>query len=207
MHQKCAAWQSSVLVQLEQSPQMHCLKSKPSERPASLRERKLRAGHGEQNIQENSRLANYRRVYNPTQQPRIPSLQNLIDGKVDLPTAIPQNLPCETQRSTEVSSHQFRFSDSGVYENLHSNLPPSAMSFTQEPLPDTLSQQTLGRYGSNAPFRHRSIIQKWVDDIFGRTGSHKLIEFNTTVELAEKRDTKWILTLRKERSDTQQDQW
>lgn len=81
------------------------------------------------------------------------------------------------------------------------------MSFTQEPLAKTISQQTLQRYGSCAPFRHHSVIEEWVKEIFMRNGSHDSVSFNTTVELAEKRGRKWTLTLRKELSESQQDEW
>ena len=81
------------------------------------------------------------------------------------------------------------------------------MCFTQEPLPEILSKQTLARYGPGAPFRHRSVVRDWVEKIFTRGGHDKLVEFNTTVEKAEKQDDKWILTLRKESPGQKTDYW
>lgn len=154
-----------------------------------------------------STYAEASRVYDPSQTPGIPSLQDLLDSEADLPVPVPESLPCKRQRSERTSSHKLRFSDSGVYENLHSNLPPTTMSFTQEPLPESISEQTLERYGANAPFRHRSIIREWVKQIFVRNESHVSIDFHTTVELVEKRGQNWTLTLRKELPSSQQDQW
>ena len=81
------------------------------------------------------------------------------------------------------------------------------MSFTQEPLPETLSQRTLSRYGQGAPFRHREVIRRWVEDIFVRNGSHKQIVYNTTVEQARKDNQNWVLTLRKGDETSKQDDW
>lgn len=81
------------------------------------------------------------------------------------------------------------------------------MSFTQEGIPAVLSQQTLERYGPDAPFRHWPIVRQWVEDIFTRGGHDKLVEFNTTVEKVEKHDQKWVLTLRKETPQDTTDEW
>ena len=94
-----------------------------------------------------------------------------------------------------------------MHETLHSNLPPSTMCFTREEIPAVLSEQTLERYGPDAPFRHWPVIRRWVEDIFTRGGHDKLVEFNTTVERAEKRGYEWILTLRKQDPGDTTDQW
>lgn len=147
------------------------------------------------------------RVYTAGLEHRIPSLQDLIGHKADLPVSIPESLPSETPKSEAVNSHQARYSDTGVHDTLHSNLPPPTMSFTQEPLPETLSMQTLERYGPNAPFRHRSLIRDWVERIFVHRGNDKLIEYNTTVEKATKRGGTWVLTLRKAAPDDSKNHW
>lgn len=109
--------------------------------------------------------------------------------------------------SLKTSSRALRFADTGVYDNLHSNLPPSTMCFTEEPLPGILSEQTLSRYGEGAPFRHWSVIRQWVEDIFMKGGHRGLVEFNTTVEKAEKHGSTWVLTLRQETEGAEQDRW
>ena len=85
-------------------------------------------------------------------------------------------------------------------ENLHSNITPEIMSYTQEPFSEKLSERTLAEYGSPAPFRHHTLIRDWVEGIFLRGGHDKLLELNTTVERAVKEKDEWVLTLRKEAS-------
>ncbi|EXJ58259.1 hypothetical protein A1O7_05684 [Cladophialophora yegresii CBS 114405] len=136
-------------------------------------------------------------VYAADDAPKIPCLRALLDNRADQPVAIPSSFPCETEITEAVNSAESRYSGTAVHEYLHSNLPPQTMCFTQEPIPEILSERTLAQYGSNAPFRHREVIRDWVEDIFIRGGGLDLVEFHTTVERAEKRGDKWVLTLRK----------
>ncbi|KAI5917192.1 hypothetical protein F4810DRAFT_716694 [Camillea tinctor] len=138
-------------------------------------------------------------VYTPHLPAKIPSLKDLINGNADVAVPIPENLPTETPKTEAVNSHQVRFSDTALHENLHSNIHPSIMSYTQEPFQDTLSEYTLTNYGPGAPFRHHEQIRDWVESIFTHGGHEKLLELGTTVELAEKKGNEWVLTLRKER--------
>lgn len=71
------------------------------------------------------------------------------------------------------------------------------MAFTQEPIPEVVPDNVLPQYGPIPVFRHREIIRKWVENIFTAGGHEDLLEFNTSVELAEKVGDEWILTLRK----------
>ncbi|KAK3693298.1 hypothetical protein B0T22DRAFT_525709 [Podospora appendiculata] len=137
-------------------------------------------------------------VYTPHLPPKVPSLRAVVQGTADLPIPIPSHFPAETLKSEAVNSHQVRFSDTAQHENLHSNIIPSVMSYTQEPFPTTLSPQTLAKYGPDAPYHHREVIREWVEGIFVRGGHDKLLSLSTTVERAEKKDGEWVLTLRKE---------
>lgn len=142
----------------------------------------------------------------------IPSLQDLIDQRADLGVTIPKNVnkhtPIETEETEEINSRQLRFMDTGAHEHLHSNLPPEIMCFSQEPIPEVLSERTRAQYGPDSPFRPREVIKTWVNDDFRRNGNDKLIEFGTSVELAEyierdqnkNKDGEWVLTLRKSSS-------
>lgn len=144
------------------------------------------------------------------QQLGIPSLEDLINLRADLSVPIPQNLTeknvsIETPETHEINSRQLRFTDTGAHEHLHSNLPPEIMSFSQEPIPTVLSERTRKQHGPDSPFRPREVIRTWVEDIFRRNGNEKLIEFGTSVELAEyiepnqnnNEEGEWVLTLRK----------
>lgn len=122
--------------------------------------------------------------------------------KADRRVEIPRKLPAFTQRTPEVNNPQKRYSDSQVYPELHSNIDSRIMSFTQEPFPDNppdLSNPT--------PFRKASVIRGWVDGLFDRKGYRDHVEFNTTVELAEKVGEDWVLTLRKATPEGEKNYW
>ena len=112
--------------------------------------------------------------------------------KADVPIPIPAFLPAFTPRDSKTNNPQNRYSDSQVYQELSSNIDSRIMSYTKEPFPDNpadLSNPTT--------FRNSKVIRQWVDDLFDRNGYRDRVEFNTTVELAEKVGEEWVLTLRK----------
>ena len=110
---------------------------------------------------------------------------------------IPEYLPAVTPIDEKINSHQQRYSDSPLHENLHSNIAPEIMSFTEEPLPNRLSPQTLKEYGPGAPYRHHTVVRQWIEDIFIRGGHDRLLELRTSVELVVKVKDEWEVTLRK----------
>lgn len=102
--------------------------------------------------------------------------------------------------------------DSPVYPALETNVDAGVMSFSQEPIPAIRSQWSIDRHGSDTPFRHHSVIRKYIEDLFTQKGYQNLVQYHTTVERAVKEPSshKWILTLRRaEISDqqTQSDYW
>ncbi|PYI19607.1 putative dimethylaniline monooxygenase [Aspergillus violaceofuscus CBS 115571] len=146
-------------------------------------------------------------VHTPRKDSRIPSLRNLVEHRADKGIQIPQSLPCETERAEAMSSYLHRFSDTGAHVNLHSNLPPSVMCFSQEPIPKILSERTLSQYGPDSPFRHREVMRDWVEDVFKRGNHEHLVEFETSVELAQHTGQEWVLTLRKSAAGCETDYW
>ncbi|KAF4964755.1 hypothetical protein FSARC_7354 [Fusarium sarcochroum] len=136
-------------------------------------------------------------IHTPHLPPGIPSLDKVVKGDADNAISVPEHLPAVTPISEAVNSHQFRFSDTAIHENLHSNITPEIMSYTQEPFPNKLSKQSLEEYGPGAPFRHHSTIREWVEGIFARGGHSKLLELETTVERVVKENREWVVTLRK----------
>ena len=138
------------------------------------------------------------RLYTPHLPPGIPSLSDVIAGTADPPVPIPEQLPAVTPISKLINGHQERFSDTAIHEQLHSNIIPEVMSFSEEPFPNKLSDRTLSEYGPDSPYRHHSVIREWIESIFTRGSNDKLLELNTTVERAEKSNSEWTLTLRKE---------
>ncbi|OAA66669.1 thiol-specific monooxygenase [Niveomyces insectorum RCEF 264] len=137
-------------------------------------------------------------VYTPHLPPAVPSLPKLLANEADEPVELPLRFPAETPKSEAVNGHQSRYADTALHTHLHSNIVPSIMSYSQEPFPDTLTDRLRDQYGHQGPFRHHSVIRKWVEDIFVRGGHEKLLVLNTTVERAEKRGGEWVLTLRQE---------
>jgi cation diffusion facilitator CzcD-associated flavoprotein CzcO len=80
------------------------------------------------------------------------------------------------------------------------------MSFSQEAIPAVRSQWSVERHGQDTPFRHHSVIRKYVEDLFTVKGYQGLVQFDTTVERAVKDlNGKWVLTLRRTEVDVDGD--
>lgn len=100
-----------------------------------------------------------------------------------------------------------------MYPTLEANVDASIMSFSQEPIPDIRSANSVRLHGPDTPFRHHSAISKYIEDLVNRNGYQNLVEFNTTVERVERNTStsdqkkKWTLTLRKHVSDIEDDFW
>ncbi|KAM0554039.1 hypothetical protein ACHAPJ_007114 [Fusarium lateritium] len=139
--------------------------------------------------------------------PAIPSLSDLVKNRADGPIKVPSSFPCEIPKTPEVNSKELRYSDTAAHEYLHSNLPPAVMAFTQEPIPEIEPNEVLPQYGPIPVFRHREVIRDWVADIFTKGQNKSLVEFGTSVELAEKVGDEWILTLRKELPEKDTNYW
>ncbi|KAF6806737.1 thiol-specific monooxygenase [Colletotrichum sojae] len=112
--------------------------------------------------------------------PGIPSIAELLSGNADLTLPAPQTFPSDTPLSDDVNSPRLRYADTAAHELLHSNLPPEIMAF---------------------------IIRQWVEDVFTKGGHSNLVEYNTTVELAEKRRDEWVLTLRRAVRGGEKNEW
>jgi cation diffusion facilitator CzcD-associated flavoprotein CzcO len=141
-------------------------------------------------------------VYTPHLPAGIPSLKAVVEGEADPPVDVPSSLPAETWKSAVVNSHQYRFADTPQHENLHSNIDPRIMPYTRYPFPRKASAALQQKYGPDSPYHDREAVRSWIEDIFHRNGNEKLVEMNTTVELAEKKGDKWVLTLRRERPNS-----
>ncbi len=83
------------------------------------------------------------------------------------------------------------------------------MQFSQEPIPEVRSETSIGLHGPDTPFRHHTVIQRYIESLLSRKGYNRLVEYSTTVENAEKRvsDGKWVLTLRKAVPGLEKDYW
>ena len=82
-----------------------------------------------------------------------------------------------------------------------------AMSYSQEPIAEQRSELSISKHGDDTPFRHHSVIQKYVADLVNRNGYEKLVSYNTSVELSEKIGDEWRLVLRKDGDVRGEDEW
>mgnify|MGYP002718776700 CR=1 FL=1 len=146
------------------------------------------------NAFEKSLLLTNNRVSRDDEPPRQFDFDGLSSRTADAPLKIPENLPCRTPGIS-----QDRFTDSPVYPTLETNVNAGAMSFSQEEIPVVRSQWSIERHGADTPFRHHSVIRKYIEDLLNRKGYQHLVQYNTTVERAIKDSTsqKWVLTLRR----------
>ncbi|KAK2000827.1 hypothetical protein LX36DRAFT_747370 [Colletotrichum falcatum] len=78
------------------------------------------------------------------------------------------------------------------------NITPEIVSFTTEPFPEALTNRIQEKDDEGSRFRSREQIREWVENIFVRNSHEKLLELNTTAELADKKGDECVLTLRKE---------
>lgn len=115
---------------------------------------------------------------------------------------VPKSLPAKMSRSK-----QARFAESSVYPYLETNVADGPMSFSQEPIEGSRSQLSISKHGANTPFRHHSVMQKYVESLVHRNGYEKLVSYDTCVELAEKVGNEWRLVLRRNGDADAEDEW
>ncbi|KAK1751171.1 hypothetical protein QBC47DRAFT_417586 [Echria macrotheca] len=116
------------------------------------------------------------------------------------PLPIPSTLPVYTPRSL-----QPRYAESSVYPYLETNVVDLAMQFSDEPIPAERSAQSIAVHGEDTPFRHWTVIRRYISDLFTRKGYNDLVSYNTSVELVEKIGDEWKVTLRREEGE--KDYW
>lgn len=124
----------------------------------------------------------------------------LNEKDIDPPLPPPSSIPGVTAKN-----NQERYDSTPIYSYLETNIDAHVMEFTQEPIPDFPTQESIARFGPATPFRHHSVIQKYVENLFKRRGYERHVEYNTTVEHMVKKDNEWILMLRK--SGAEHDFW
>jgi cation diffusion facilitator CzcD-associated flavoprotein CzcO len=125
--------------------------------------------------------------------PTLSSFSSLADRSADAPVPIPDALPTYTLKSS-----QPRFTESSIYPYLETNIDHIPMQFSQEPFPTDTSARSVELYGPKTPFRHWEVVKRYIKGLVERNGYEDLISYNTTVERAEKVDSEWKVTLRKE---------
>lgn len=134
----------------------------------------------------------------------LSNLDKLASRTADPPIDIPGSLPTYTP-----SPKQQRFADTPVYPDLEANIDARIMAYSQEPIPDAKTENSIRLHGPNTPFRHHTVVRKYIEGLLNRNGYQDLVEYNTTVERVEKdaQSNEWRVTLRKAGSQKEFDYW
>lgn len=119
---------------------------------------------------------------------------------IDPPVVAPDVLPATTKKCV-----QERYDATPIYSYLETNIDVHVMEFTEEPIPDLPTPESIARFGATTPFRHHTVIQQYVEGLFQRNDYEKYIEFHVTVEQVAKSGKGWTLTLR--RAERDHDYW
>ncbi|KAF2815361.1 FAD/NAD(P)-binding domain-containing protein [Mytilinidion resinicola] len=130
-------------------------------------------------------------------QPRIPSLRALIDQTADQPIPVPETFPALTTQEEKINGREYRYTYTPVYPGMISNIDGRIMAFSKEKFPKNQEPDANGVIDPDAAFHKSEIIRGWVENLIDRNGYRQLVEYNTSVEKAEKVGKEWVLTLRK----------
>lgn len=102
-----------------------------------------------------------------------------------------------TIQDEKVNGKEYRYTYTPVYPGMISNIDGRIMSFSSEPFPKNLEPDVNGVIDPDAAFHQAEIIRSWVESLFNRKDYRNQVEYNTSVEKAEKLGKEWVLTLRK----------
>jgi hypothetical protein len=135
--------------------------------------------------------------------PRLEHLSALASRSADKPLPIPRQLPARVPPSS-----QPRFAESSVYPYLETNVDFLPMQFSQEPISTHRSEWSRKHYGDETPFRHWTVMQRYIQRLVNRRGYEEFVSYSTSVELAKKVGKDWVLTLRKSgETEDEPDYW
>ncbi|KXJ94545.1 hypothetical protein Micbo1qcDRAFT_232013 [Microdochium bolleyi] len=129
----------------------------------------------------------------------VPSEDLLLGGtNSSTATGLSPELQAEAARLRAQRGTLPRFAESSIYPYLETNVDVVTMQYSQEPIVASPSARSVAMHGPDTPFRHWTAMRQYVEGLVRRKGYEELIEYNTTVERAEKVGEEWKLTLRKE---------
>ena len=129
------------------------------------------------------------RIYDPEPSP-VPISPGALPPNSDRPAKIPGSLPTETKHDGRQ-----RFANTPIYEQLTTNVPDIAMSFTDLKFP----------YG---PFVPHWIPRQYIENYFSYHQADDCLVLNTTVEEVRKiKSDRWRLVLRKYDAAREIDIW
>lgn len=135
----------------------------------------------------------FSRIDDRTQPDALSNFAALANRTADEPIPIPETLPAQAPKSG-----RSRFSESSVYPYLETNVDFSAMQFSQEPIPTDKTMKSIALHGPQTPFRHWTVMQRYIKSLVQRNGYEDFVSYNTTAERVEKVGDEWKVVLRKE---------
>ncbi|KXH64224.1 hypothetical protein CNYM01_12215 [Colletotrichum nymphaeae SA-01] len=148
-------------------------------------------------------------VGDQTPPPHLTNFSSLAARTADQPLPIPETLPARTPKAPAGAASAPpppRFTESGIYPYLETNIDAIPMSFSEESLPEQRTDNSIALHGPDTPFRHWTVVRDFVQGLVNRNGYQDFVSYRTTVERAEKVGDEWKLTLRKE-GDEGDDWW
>jgi len=132
--------------------------------------------------------------------PLLSDFAGLANRSADAPIPLPERLPAQRPKLSNA-----RYAESSIYPYLETNIDSVPMAFSQEPIPTERSQRSIDLHGLDTPFRHWSVMQRYIQGLVDRNGYQDLVSYNTTVERVEKVGQEWKVTLRKDGAE--KDYW
>ncbi|KAK6226591.1 dimethylaniline monooxygenase [Colletotrichum tabaci] len=135
-------------------------------------------------------------VGDQTPPPHLTALSALASRTADRPIPVPETLPTRTPKHPAPAPP--RFTESGIYPYLETNVDAIPMSFSEESIPELRTENSIALHGPDTPFRHWTVVRDFVQGLVNRNGYQDFVSYNTTVERAEKVGHEWKLTLRRE---------
>ncbi|KAE9572563.1 Thiol-specific monooxygenase [Colletotrichum fructicola] len=130
--------------------------------------------------------------------PHLTDFTSLADRTADRPIPVPDSFPAQTPTQKAP-----RFTESGIYPYLETNVDAIPMSFSDAPISEERTPNSIALHGPSTPFRHWTVMRDYVRRIVDEYEG--FVSYNTTVELAEKVGDEWKVVLRKEGKDS--DEW
>ncbi|KAF0328801.1 dimethylaniline monooxygenase [Colletotrichum asianum] len=130
--------------------------------------------------------------------PHLTDFTSLADRTADRPIPVPESFPAQTPTQKAP-----RFTESGIYPYLETNVDAIPMSFSDAPISEERTPNSIALHGPSTPFRHWTVMRDYVRRIVDEYEG--FVSYNTTVELAEKVGDEWKVVLRKEGKDS--DEW
>lgn len=131
-------------------------------------------------------------VFDPAPPEKIHDVKKLHRRQAFEHDELPEKVPAFVPKSLKQ-----RFMDTATYSYLETNVEATVMEFSKEPFPPGGTDRSIAKYGKDTPFRHNTVVKGWLQDLYKKKGYHDHVVLDTSVELVDKIDGGYDVTLRK----------